>query len=331
MPAIKKPSDHFNVATWTANVANPTAGGKSIAVGFQPDLVWSKNRNDAEAHYWVDSVRGDNSGSKWLRSNSTAAEGADAVGSSTAKYVFTSTGFDIIDTDSNAGEVYYSTASRTYVGWNWKAGGAAVTNTTGTISAQVSANPTAGFSVVTGTFPSTGTSCTFGHGLGVAPSMIISKGRDGGTSNWIVRHTSLANMTTKYLEMNNNGAVGTGSNAATAPSSTIASVSTDGLNNNMAFVAYCFAAVAGYSAFGSYTVNNSADGPFIYTGFRPRWILIRNTGASGWNWTIIDTSRNTYNVTNASLYPDLSNAEGTANNIADILSNGFKIRSSWET
>ena len=96
-----------------------------------------------------------------------------------------------------------------------------------------------------------------------------------------------------------------------------------------ALVAYCFAAVAGYSAFGNYTVNNSADGPFIYTGFRPRWILLRNTGASGWDWTIIDTSRNTYNVANASLYPDLSNAEGTANNIADILSNGFKIRSSW--
>lgn len=120
-------TDHFDVKLWSADVANPAAGDKQISLDFRPDLVWSKNRNNAENHYWMDSVRGDNVGNKWLRANSTAAEGADAVGSTTAKYDFTSTGFDIIDTNSGSGEVYYN--SRTYVGWCWKAGGATPTQT----------------------------------------------------------------------------------------------------------------------------------------------------------------------------------------------------------
>lgn len=120
-------TDHFDTKLWSADVANPAAGDKQISLDFQPDLVWSKNRNNAENHYWMDSVRGDNVGNKWLRANSTAAEGADAVGSTTAKYDFTSTGFDIIDTNSGSGEVYYN--SRTYVGWCWKAGGATPTQT----------------------------------------------------------------------------------------------------------------------------------------------------------------------------------------------------------
>jgi hypothetical protein len=131
-------------------------------------------------------------------------------------------------------------------------------------------------------------------------------------------------MTTKYLEMNNTGGVNTGSNAATAPSSTLASVSTDGLNNNMAFVAYCFAAVAGYSKFGSYTGNGSADGPFTYLGFRPRFIMFKRTDSTG-SWFMEDSSRGTYNVMGPELYANNSDAEATVSRL-DFLSNGFKMR-----
>ena len=162
--STEQATDHFDTKLWSADVANPAAGDKQISLNFQPDWVWSKNRDNAENHYWMDSVRGDNVGNKWLRSNSTAAEGADAVSSTTAKYDFTSTGFDIIDTNSGSGEVYYN--SRTYVGWCWKAGGTAVSNTDGSITSSVSANQDAGFSIVS--YTGTGANATVGHGLSSA-------------------------------------------------------------------------------------------------------------------------------------------------------------------
>jgi hypothetical protein len=329
-PAIPNGSLNMTAALWTANVASPTAGQKSIALGFQPGLVWSKNRSDVEAHYWVDSVRGDNSGSKWLRSNSTAVEGADAVNSVTAKYVFSSTGFDIIDTDSTTGEVYYT--NRTYVGWAWKAGGTAVTNTSGTISSQVSANPTAGFSIVT--YTGTGAAATVGHGLGVAPSLIIVKGRSTAGDPWAVYHASLAN--TQYLYLNTTAAVATGVNLwnSTTPTSSVFTIGSAQDTNRSAgtLVAYCFAAVAGYSAFGSYTGNGSADGPFVYTGFRPRFILIKSTTALR-DWLLYDTvASNPYNTgSDGPLVPnstDVTSYDGTAYTYFDILSNGFKLRNS---
>jgi hypothetical protein len=157
--------------------------------------------------------------------------------------------------------------------------------------------------------------------------MIIGKGRDGGTSNWTVRHISLGNMTTKYLEMNSSGGgTYTGSNAAIAPTSTLASVSSDGLNNSMAFVAYCFAAVAGYSAFGSYTGNGSTDGPFVYLGFRPQFVLMKRYDSTG-DWQMNDIGRSPTNMADARLWASSSAAESsnTGGNM-DYLSNGFKLR-----
>jgi len=340
-PAILNGSLNMTAALWTANVANPTAGQKSIALGFQPDLVWSKNRNDAEAHYWVDSVRGDNSGSKWLRSNSTAVEGADAVGSTTAKYVFSSTGFDIIDTDSNAGEVYYSTASRTYVGWAWKAGGTAVTNTNGSISSQVSANPTAGFSIVTWTGNGL-TAATVGHGLNAVPAMIICKERTG-TDYWHVKHKSLASTNNLFLNTTSaptsaasvgDGVLGDLSSSTTfgfatagSPGNVVA-VNENGITN----VAYCWSEIPGFSSFGSYTGNGSTDGPFVYCGFRPRWILIKCTTGLR-DWLLYDTvASNPYNTgSDGPLVPnstDVTSYDGTAYTYFDILSNGFKLRNS---
>jgi hypothetical protein len=310
-PTIPAGNLFMNATLYTGNGTALTVTNGVAGQAFQPDFVWVKSRSAATSHYVYDVIRG--TGNR-LITNGTLAEAA--ISGVTA---FNSNGFAVGTETGNNG------SGDTYVGWQWKAGGAAVTNTAGSISAQVSANTTAGFSVVTGTFPASGTSCTFGHGLGVAPSMIISKGRDGGTSNWIVRHTSLGNMTTKYLEMNSTGGVNTGSNAATAPSSTLASVSSDGLNNNMAFVAYCFAQIAGYSAFGSYTGNGSTDGPFVYLGFRPRFVMVKKYSSTE-DWAILDSSRSPNNVTINDLFPNLANAESVGNARADLLSNGIKFR-----
>lgn len=330
---IKKGNLFFNTATWSSDIVNPTIGQKSIALGFQPDLVWSKNRDNAESHYWMDSVRGNNAGNKWLRSNATAAEGADALGSTTASYVFNSTGFDIVDTNSASGEVYFNNGSastpRTYVGWAWNAGGSTVTNTSGTISAQVRANPTAGFSVVTYTGNGL-TNQSVGHGLNATPGMVIIKQRDG-TANWLVHHQSQPTGYTVYLNLTNAQDSGTSQWGTSAQTSSLFYVgytagATGSNVNASTYVAYCFAAVAGYSAFGSYTGNGSTDGPFVYTGFRPRWVLVKRTDTIG-NWQLLDTSRSTYNISNANLYPNLSNAEvNGGNEDMDILSNGFKPR-----
>ncbi len=218
----------------------------------------------------------------------------------------------------------------TFVGWQWNAGGSTVTNTSGSISSQVRANATAGFSVVTWTgkvsYPD-----TIGHGLGVVPSMIIIKNRNYAPGiNWAVYHISLGN--TKALYLNSTAApttdVGFWNN--TNPTSTVFTTGNGvgyatGGNTNT-YVAYCLAPVAGYSAFGSYTGNGSADGPFVFCGFRPRWLLVKNTSIVS-NWLLFDTARDAFNVGQRYLIPNSSDAEGTFSSVeVDVLSNGFKIR-----
>jgi hypothetical protein len=284
-------------------------------VSFQPDLVWSKARNNAYNHYLQDSVRGITNG---LSSNLTAAE-ATTAGSPTS---FTSTGFNISSTD------VWSSLGNTEVSWQWKAGGTAVSNTAGSITSSVSANTTAGFSVVTYTGNGT-TGATVGHGLGVTPGFIIFKSRDA-AQEWRVWLTSFG--TGNALTLNSN--TGTGSNSPVmnaAPSSTVFTLLGTGYNVNssgVAYVAYCWAPVAGYSAFGSYTGNGSADGPFIYTGFRPRFLMIKSSSGA-FNWFIEDSSRNTTNVTGLDLSPNLSDAEANNSPTFDFLSNGFKLRNTY--
>ena len=324
--------EHFDTALWTADVTNPAAGDKSISLLFQPDLVWSKNRDNAEHHYLMDSVRGDNDGSKWLKSNSTAAEGADAIGSTTAKYDFTSTGFDIIDTDSTSGEVYYSSTSRTYVGWCWKAGGTASTIAVDAYSAgvpsiasSVSANPDAGFSIVSYTGNLT-SGTLVGHGLSQKPEIIFVKNRDS-AQNWTVWNKDLTSEYVLYLNLT------AGQNNAPANFGTHTNqvfgvdngVESNGSTNDM--IAYCFHSVEGFSKVGKYVGNGSADGTFVYTGFRPAWVMIKCSSSSqsgNANWRIQDSLRLGYNPEGKELYADLGLAE--ASNSFDILSNGFKIR-----
>lgn len=283
-------------------------------VSFQPDLVWSKARNNAYDHYLQDSVRGITNG---LSSNLTAAE-ATTAGSPTS---FTSTGFNI---SSTAG---WSSLGNTEVSWQWKAGGTAVSNTAGTITSTVSANTTAGFSVVT--YTGTGANATVGHGLGVAPSMVIVKRRNS-TGNWPVQHTSVSASNVLFLDLTNAQTAST-TFQQIYPTASIFYI--DGGNANVGanggtYVAYCWSPVAGYSAFGSYTGNGSTDGPFIYTGFRPRWLMIKSSSGA-FNWFIEDASRNTTNVTGLDLSPNLSDAEANNAPTFDFLSNGFKLRNTY--
>jgi hypothetical protein len=301
--------------TYTGTGATASISNSNNGVSFQPDWVWVKQRNGTAYHALFDSVRG---ATKVIQSNTTTAEQTFA----TALTAFNSDGFTTgSSTDTNQ-------SGQSYIGWQWKAGTTSASNTNGSITSTVSANTTAGFSVVT--YTGTGANATIGHGLGVAPSMVIVKRRTGAATDWLVYQSSMAATPQNgYLSLN--GTAGYTAYAAawnnTAPTSTVVSIGSDVAVNGSTstYVAYCFAAVTGYSAFGSYTGNGSTDGPFVYLGFRPRFLLIKNSSVSV-DWVIEDTSRDTYNPVGAELEPNLSNAETTGNNDLDILSNGFKPR-----
>jgi len=281
---------------------------------MQPDLVWIKNRTSATNNYLVDSVRGTG---KALFSNLTNSESTDTNTVS----AFNSNGFSLNGTASNINDT-----GNNYVAWQWRANGTGVSNTSGSITSTVSANTNAGFSVVTYTGNGTG-GATIGHGLGVAPRVIILKRRNG-TSNWTFGHSSLPSWD-YYLVLNTTDAQG--SNIVvwnnTAPTSSVFTVGTGADQNGSGntIVAYCFSEVAGYSKFGSYTGNGSTDGPFVYLGFRPRYVMFKQTSASGNDWTVWDTARNLFNITNLVLYPNSSSVENAATGM-DLVSNGIKLR-----
>jgi len=311
-PTIVKPSTVMDVKLYTGNGTTQNITG----LGFNPDLVWMKVRNyHIYYHELVDSVRGVN---KSLFSNATDAEAT--INTLTA---FNSDGFTV---STNGGaNVGTNDNGRPFVAWCWDAGTTTTTNTQGSISSQVRANASAGFSVVTATKSSgSSTAQTFGHGLGVEPHMIILKRRNGSES-WYVYNKVLGNAA--RLQLNETSAVTNGSGVwgSTTPTSQVFTVQSF---NDGDFVAYCFAPVAGYSSFGSYTGNGSADGPFVYTnGMRPRWVMIKRSSAdsSGGNWIIKDTLRPVYNTTNLNLFANSSTSESTEYPF-DILSSGFKIR-----
>lgn len=313
MPAIKKPNLHFDATLYTGTGSNGLAVTNG---GFQPDLIWLKSRNNTYYHNLLDSVRG--AGVR-LFSNLTDAESDNDCQSS-----FDSNGFTL---NADSGGVNNSTT--TYVAWQWKGGGTAVSNTSGTITSSVSANPTAGFSVVT--YTGTGANATVGHGLGVAPQMIIVKCRSNASTNFTVYHTSIGNTGYIYLNLTNLAVTGySGFWNNTSPTSSVFSLGSDvdGYVNGSGRtnVAYCFAPIAGYSAFGSYTGNASTDGPFVYTGFRPKFLMIKRTDSTN-SWVIQDTSRSTYNVSQNNIYAESSAAEASyGSELTDILSNGFKQR-----
>ena len=313
---IKKGNKYMDATLYTG-----TATTQSItnAGSFKPDLVWVKIRSGAGQHVLSDSVRGI---SKQVFSSLTNAETTETGKGITA---FNSNGFTLGDELVVTGSSNANAA--TYVGWQWQAGqGSTSSNTSGSITSTVSVNTSAGFSVVT--YTGNGVNATVGHGLGVAPKFIIVKNRGVGTTNWEVYHSALTGTSALYL--NTTEAKQTFSDIwnNTNPTSTVISLgTTNNVNaNTNTYVAYCWAEIAGFSKFTSYTGNGSADGPFVYFGFRPRFIMIKRTDAAT-SWFIHDTARDTYNVTNLNLYPNLSAAEElqTTWNL-DMVSNGIKIR-----
>jgi len=306
----EKPSDYFNTVLYTGN----NLDSQSITgVGFQPDFVWIKERDSTSDHFLMDAVRG---ATKFLQSSDTIAE----VDNSDVLQSFDSDGFTV-------GTSGGTNANNTYVAWNWKAGGTPVSNTDGSITSSVSASTTAGFSIVS--YTGTGSNATVGHGLSQAPEMVIVKNRDNTAQpeSWPTYSAEIG--ATKYLFLNETNAAATYSLMwnDTAPTSSVFSVGTySGTNySGDALIAYCWHSVPGFSKFGSYTGNGSGDGPFVYTGFRPAWVMIKRTDSANY-WMILDNKRNTYNPANTGLYPNLADAESNFGNSTgiDFVSNGFK-------
>ena len=314
-------TDHFNTVLWTGN-----GGTQSITgVGFKPDWIWIKNRSNALTHALTDSSRGK---TKQLASNSTGGDQTTNDGIT----AFGTDGFSL-----GAGTEQYSTNTNnhTYVGWNWKAnGGTTSTLTAGTIDSVVQANTTAGFSIVTYTGDDQARA-TVAHGLSQAPEMIIVKNRDEAISNptWPVYHASNTSApATDYLDLYTTGK---SDDAETiwsdeVPTDTLVILGTaDSVNSGSAHVMYCFHSVEGYSKFGTYTGNNIANGPFVYLGFRPAWIMTKNYSSAGGSWGIYDNTRNSSNTGGTLMIranePDGDYYHATYTPI-DFLSNGFKIR-----
>jgi hypothetical protein len=303
---INKSTDYFNTKLWSGNGSSQALTG----VGHQTDMVWIKSRTDTRKHNLYDVVRGVQ---KRIVPNDTVAE--DTVPGVTA---FGTDGFTVgSETDTNGG-------SRNFVGWSWKANGAGSSNTDGSITSTVSANTTAGFSIVK--YTGYGGVSTVGHGLGVAPNLIINKNFESGSTNWFV---GLIDWTKRLkLQGTNTWDANTVWND-TAPTNQVFSLNgTNANSSGQDYIAYCFAEKTGYSKFGSYSGNSNADGTFIYLGFKPSFIMVKRTDTSNSydNWIMYDNKRSGYNVDNDRLHADISDAENTDNTI-DIVSNGFKIRS----
>jgi hypothetical protein len=299
----------FNPVLYTG-----TGSNLPVTVGFQPDMIWTKARSAVDNNVVVDVLRGIGN---ILVTNNTNAESAYG-----AFVSFDSNGFTKAALESVSG--------RTYVAWNWKANGAGVTNTAGSITSTVSANTTSGFSVVTWTGNGTN-GATIGHGLGTAPVFTIVKSRSG-VNAWYVWSQSLSG-NTYGLSLNTTDSQGvfTFGNFGTKTSTTIELVTgSNGADNvnlsGRTYVAYCFAEVPGYSKFGSYTGNGSADGPFCFTGMRPAYVMYKKAGGPDGDWVVLDVKRDPTNVTARYLAPNASQAESNDPPFIDILSNGFKMR-----
>jgi len=327
-PTIVDGSTAFNTVLYDGN--NNTGSQSVTGVGFQPDFLWLKERTTLNEHYFVDVVRGDNSGvMRTVFSSSNKVEEDTNNGSSTAYGIISSLDSDGFTVDSgitNSGGTNY--VGRTYVAWNWKAGGTAVSNTDGTITSQVSANTDAGFSIVS--YTGTSSAGTIGHGLSSAPEMIIVKNRDV-DRNWGVYHAyNTSAPETDYLNLNLTAATDDSTLPwnDTAPTSSVFSVGTSVFSNRPSedFIAYCFHSVEGFSKAGSYTGNGSTDGTFVYTGFRPAWVMVKRAVGGTSNWDIMDSARSPFNIVDTRLYANLNNAEPTATDYVDFTSNGFKIR-----
>ena len=312
---IDDPSAHFQIAlhTGTGSSNAITNDGNS---DLQPDLLWQKVRSHTGTPVVYDSTRGN---TKQIETDDARTESTQ----STMVTSFDSDGFTM-GTDTGGNET-----DKTYVTWQWKAnGGSTSSNTSGSITSTVQANTTAGFSIVS--YVGTNNDDTVGHGLGVVPTLIIVKNRDA-TQNWGVYHETLGNDTILQLDVDN-AEWDTDVFDDTTPTSTVFSIGGGhGISNGSSqnHIAYCFTSIQGYSKFGSYTGNGDADGPFVYTGFSPSMVIAKASSTNG-DWKIFDNKRIGYNAANYRLYPNAATVE-TSDSLIDILSNGFKLKTSSDS
>ena len=308
---INKSTEHFNTLIYTGNGSSPR---NITGVGFQPDWLWIKNRSITQSNFLFDAVRGV---SKAIFSDTNGAESTQAA----TQTAFLSDGFTVGNDVASNGN------GNSIASWNWKAGGGqGSSNTDGSINTTyTSVNTTAGFSI--STYTGNGTNnATIGHGLGAVPKMMIFKILSS-ADDWTVYHASLG--ATKKLNLNNTDAESTVPEIfnSTAPTSSLITFGTHSRtnSNNGNYVCYAFAEKQGFSKFGSYVGNGNADGAFVYTGFKPAFVMIKLSSAAD-DWQIFDTKRNTFNIMDKYLRPN--NVGGTVTNaVIDFVSNGFKLRS----
>ena len=323
---INKSTAHFNTKLYTGNGSTNAITG----VGFQPDWVWLKKRNGSAHHQLYDAVRGV---TKKIYSSSSNAESTDA-------YSLTTFGTDGFTLSTNS---YINGNSDTFVSWNWKANGAGSANTDGSTNSTVSVNTTSGFSIVKWT--GTGSGTTIGHGLGAKPKIIFVKNTSS-SRNWVVNVGEIVGADERSLYLNANDTIKdsaaadhgyTYNNTTTTFSTTGGSGGTqnDVNENNSTIIAYCFAEKTGYSKFGKYSGNNNANGPFIYTGFKPSFVMLKSiTAGNAQNWFVYDNKRDGYNGSTDGymlrpLWANSDSSEASVGNYKfDIYSNGFKIRES---
>jgi hypothetical protein len=313
---IDKSDEYFNTVTWTGTSDATTS---VTGVNFQPDFVWIKNRNVADDNTLHDAIRGS---TKTLFSNSTGAEGTNTESIQS----FDSDGFTTGNHRGTGGNV-----GNLMVSWNWLASNTTASNTSGSITSTVSANTTSGFSIVSWTGNATA-GATIGHGLGVAPSMLILKKTSASGTDWFVYHKSIG--ATHYLGLNENYDKQDQILAwnDTAPTSSVFSVGSGGSSNGSgaSMITYCFAEKQGFSKFGSYTGNGNADGTFVYTGFKPSFVLVKRTDTVGYEWSIWDNKRDPFNLADTTLRSNTSETESTIGSFyqIDMLSQGYKFRTS---
>ena len=321
---IDDPSAHFQTALWSGDGSTNNAITNDGNSNLQPDFVWIKKRTNADDHILANTSSG---ATKYLISNTT---GTEQTYSGNVKS-FDSNGFTVGDGNQ------INQGSNTFVGWQWKANGGNRTTFSASgnqLAGGYQANTTAGFSIVDYTGNATN-GATFPHGLGATPTIAIIKDRtnagDGGGTNWIVAYTIVDGSTDRVYLNGTNAHYdlpdGSTEFRADFDSNNVTLGTWNNINASGTHIAYVFTPIQGYSKFGRYTGNNNADGPFVYTGFKPAWVMIKNADASE-IWRIFDDKRDTYNVMEKGLYPNLNNAEGSGTPRLDFLSNGFKLRDS---
>jgi len=309
---INKSTDHFITHLYSGNDST----NNQTSLGMTPDLVWVKSRNTGSPtqHYWVDKVRGDK---KYISSNATTAEQTDGN-----TFDLVSGGFNLA-----GGNGWTNVSGRTYCAWNWKANGQGSSNTDGSINTTyTSVNTTAGFSI--SKYTGTGSNASIGHGLSAIPHMAIFKRTDTSGFNWFVYHRSLGAGQFSILDTTGAAQSSTSIWQNTTPTSSLITLGGDGGVNASGgtYICYAFAEKKGYSKISSYSGNGSNDGSFIFTGFKPAFVMIKSTDTEG--WYIIDNKRTGFNEANYALIAQDTSAEETGTNRINFLSNGFKATTS---